>query len=213
MARLLNALQKRSSARNETIMLNEENLNDIRWWLEHIRIHNGVPMVAPMIARKWEPPGSIWSSDSSKTGLGGWSVKSGQFFHHRLSEQWQELDINSLECLALMLCFHKWSEQCAGKRVLVNCDNQTTVCVINSGAAKNKFLQACLREIHHICALIHTEVQIVWVKTAENAIADNLSRWDQHPRYQQKFRELTKDFNTTETLISPEDLCFKHTTF
>lgn len=211
MARLINALRIKGKNSQSTLTLSTDNLNDVRWWIEQIKLRKGVPMISKMVSRAWLAPGSVWSSDSSLTGLGGWSQKTGMFFHYKLEEPWTELDINSLECLSLMLCFHKWAEQCTNKRVLINCDNQTTVNVINSGAAKNRFLQACLREIYHICAMQNAEIRVVWVKTTENSIADCLSRWDQHPKYEQAFRKSTKDMRIQETIISPEDLKFTYT--
>lgn len=212
MSRLINSLQKNVRDKTGQIQLTPENLNDVRWWLEHIRLRNGIPMDSLMVNKKWEPPGSVWSSDSSATGLGGWSEQTAQFFHHTLNQEDRDRDINSLECLALLLCLRKWSEQCRGKKVLVYCDNQTTVAVVNLGATKSRFLQACLREIHHICALNSAEIRIVWLKTSENTIADSLSRWDQHPKYPLQFAELTKGYAKNETIIYEEDLKFLYTT-
>lgn len=211
MSRLINCLRKTAPKIDGRIELTENTRNDVKWWLEHIKLRNGIPMESLMVNKKWEPPGSIWSSDSSSTGLGGWSEKTAQFFHYTLDQETKELDINSLECLALLLCLKKWSEQCRGKKVLVYCDNTTTVSVVNSGAAKTRFLQACLREIHHICALNSAEIKAVWLKTSENTIADALSRWEQHEKYRIQFTELTKNYSASETKIEPQDLKFVYT--
>lgn len=213
MARLINALRKDAGGQTGGIILSRDIQNDIQWWMEFIERQNGIPMESLMVNKKWEPPGSVWSSDSSSTGLGGWSEKTAQFFHHTLDENNRALDINSLECLALMLCLKKWSPQCRGKKILIYCDNTTTVAVVNSGAAKTKFLQACLREIHHVCAQNSAEIKAVWLKSTENTIADVLSRWDQHPKYQKQFAELTENYNTRETRIDVTDLQFIYTTF
>lgn len=167
-------------------------------------------MESRMVNRKWEPPGSVWSSDSSLTGLGGWSEKSKQFFHYSLDDTFATWDINSLECMALLLCLKKWASQCVGKRILIYCDNKTTVAVVNSGVAKSNLLQTCLREIHHICALHSSEIRAVWLKTSENSIADALSRWDQHQKYQKQFAELTRHLTVSETTILPQDLKFQY---
>lgn len=111
-----------------------------------------------------------------------------------------------------MLCLRKWGAQGAGKKVLIYCDNQATVQVVNSGAAKNKFVQACLREIHHICAFNNTEVRAVWVKTSQNTIADILSRWDQSDRNPARFAVLTEHVVVEETKIERGNLEFIHTT-
>lgn len=210
MARLINTLRKRSRANTAPIQLSAENLNDVKWWLEHIKARNGITMESMMPDRKWENQGFLWSSDSSGTGLGGWSEETGRFFHCSIPEEMRNLDINSLECMALLLCIRKWSDSCKGKRIQINCDNTTTVTVVNSGATKCPFLQACLREIHHICALNSIEIRVKWVRSLENAIADVLSRWDQDPKYQTRFRELTQDRMIQETLIKGVDLKFRY---
>lgn len=208
MARLINSLRRKRSDRSDRIVLSEDMLG---WWLEYIQLQNGIPMVSLMTNKKWESPGSIWSSDSSSTGLGGWSEQTAEFFHYTLDEGHRQLDINSLECLALLLCLRKWSDQCKGKKIMVYCDNTTTVAVVNSGAAKTKFLQACLREIYHICALNSAEIRAVWLKTTDNTIADVLSCWEQHPKYPLKFAELTMDREVKEINITETDLEFKYT--
>lgn len=212
MSRLINTLRGRKINDYSRIQLSDRDLNDIRWWLEHIKIRNGLRMESLMTKQEWEPLGSVWNSDSSSTGLGGWAVQTGAFFHLELTPEWATKDINSLECLALLLCLRKWAELCKGKRVLIQCDNQTTVSVIASGAAKNRFLQACLREIHHICALYSAEIKVIWVQTKQNAIADALSRWGQHPKFEKHFYNLTKGRRVSETLVSTEDLKFQYTT-
>lgn len=211
MSRLINTLRNKEANTKGKIELSPENLNDVQWWLEHIKLYNGIPIESKMVAQKWEAPGSVWNTDSSATGLGGWSVKTGKFFHYTLEPHFRELDINSLECLALMLCVRKWAKENQGKRILINCDNQTTVTIVNSGASRNKFLQACLRELHHLCALNSTEIRTVWIKTADNSIADALSRWDQSKKYQEQFALLTKGWSVCETKIEKEDLEFKFT--
>lgn len=211
MARLINLLRNKKSHWAGQLALSPENLNDIQWWIEHVQLYNGVAMESLMVNKKWEAPANTWSSDSSGTGLGGWSFKTGHFFHYEFDETLQQNDINSLECLALVLCVRKWSDMCRGKRVLVYCDNQTTVTIINSGSAKSRFLQACLRELHHLCALNSAELRAIWFKTTDNDIADVLSRWSQSPKYPEKFRALTQGIKVTETRIEPEDLLFKYT--
>lgn len=212
MARLINNLRNRQSSKNVQIILSKDTVNDVLWWMEHVHIRNEIPMQSLMINKTWEPPGSIWSSDSSKTGLGGWAVKTAQFYHHALNELMQQWDINSLECFTLLLCLKKWGSQCRGKRILVYCDNTGTVLAVNSGSSKSRCTQACLRELHHICALNSVEVCTVWLKTEDNSVADALSRWDQNIKYQEQFFDLTREYAIRETVIEPEDLTFSYTT-
>lgn len=38
-----------------------------------------------------------------------------------------------------------WGKQFGGKKVLVYCDNEASVKVLNSGFTKDEFMQCCLR--------------------------------------------------------------------
>lgn len=209
MARLVNTLRDRAKNDRTTIKLTQANLNDVKWWLEHIKNCKGVPMSALMMEPKWESHTMSWTSDSSGSGMGGRENNLGQFFHFEFDEQWLQLDINSLECLALIVCARKWLRYHAGRKILVQCDNQTTVSIIESGAARHHFLQACLRELHHLCAQNSAEIKVIWIKTTENQIADALSCWHMHTKYQEQFERLTGHRRTQEVFVSNSDLQFQ----
>lgn len=213
MARLINTMRGRQKGDSSPIILSDTNLSDVQWWIEHIDMYNGIEMTSLMVNPHWKSVGSTWFSDSSGTGIGGWSEISGQYFHHSLSNEFCQKDINSLECLALLLCVRKWAEMHKGQRIVVSCDNQTTVAVINSGAAKNKFLQACLREIHHMCAMSSMEIKVVWISTKKNRIADTLSRWHLGDKYVREFKNLTQCRKVQEIRVCEEDLCFQFTKY
>ena len=53
----------------------------------------------------------------------------------------REIYINKLEALALIVGLKIWRDKIQKKNVLVYCDNQVTVDVINTGRARNKFSQ------------------------------------------------------------------------
>lgn len=208
MARLINTLKNKKSNQSCRINLGENIRSDIRWWIEHVSLNSGVAM---MVNQKWEKVDSAWSSDSSESGIGAWTKKGALFFHLELPEDWVSMDINAKECLALMVAARKWIRLFRGKRILVQCDNQSTVCVINSGVAHQTFLQACLREIYHICGLHSTEIRALWIKSVDNGLADCLSRWHLGKKYQERFYKLSEGFNLAEIMVTSQDLCFNFT--
>ena len=55
------------------------------------------------------------------------------------------LHINCLELLTISIAMKIWGKQFGGKKVLVYCDNEASVKVLNSGFTKDEFMQCCLR--------------------------------------------------------------------
>lgn len=205
MSRLINSI--RGVNQGQKIKLTEQDKLDIAWWQEHIQIWNARSF---MISDLWEVPGSVWTSDACESGIAGWSDP--DYYSFELPNAFRELDINSLECLAIMVSLRKWAKKCVGKKLLLKCDNQVTVSIINSGASRAKFLQACLREIHHLCALHSVEIRAVYIKSKDNDISDSLSRMHTHPKYRERFETLTRDINTVRQEIYDADLNFHYTT-
>lgn len=209
MARLIETLKNKNS-RNKFLKLelSDQVQSDIQWWQEHIKLNTGVSM---MSRKKWTKIEASWASDSSESGLGAWSESLKQFFHLQLNEEWSQKDINVKEGAALMLSVKKWIQHFRAQRLLVQCDNQAVVTVLNSGRAHNKWLQACLREIQHWCGLNSTEIRAVWIKTEENAIADCLSRWHLNKKYRDKFEQATRNSFLIQCQVSVKDLEFNYT--
>jgi hypothetical protein len=67
-----------------------------------------------------------------------------EFPHSILDEH---LHINALEMLSVIACLKMWGTKFKGKIILIKCDIQVTVYVINTGKSRNSYLQCCLREI------------------------------------------------------------------
>ena len=63
------------------------------------------------------------------------------------------------------------------KRILIKCDNQSVVSVLNSGRTCDLTLSAIARNIMMETATHDIELQMVHILGADNKIADLLSRW------------------------------------
>ena len=98
-------------------------------------------------------------------------------YHLPIARGFAYLDIVHLEMvnivMALRLFVHFWS----GTRILVKCDNDTVVKVLNAGKARDPFLRACACNIWYISALADIDLQYVHVLGKNNTVADLLSRW------------------------------------
>lgn len=77
-----------------------------------------------------------------------------------------------------MVAVKLWGHLLANKKVTINCDNMVSVRVLNSGATRIAFLQACLREICFFAALNNCEIKANHISGVNNRIPDLLSRWD-----------------------------------
>jgi hypothetical protein len=94
-----------------------------------------------------------------------------------------------------------WGKQFGGKNVLVYCDNEASVKVLNSGFTKDEFMQCCLRESCFIAATREFEIRAKHIAGKENRIADYLSRWNLDKKYRQLFEKSVNLRNFQEIKI------------
>lgn len=183
---------------------------DVTWWQEFMPIYN---YRSRMISLDWEDPDQTLSCDSSLTRSAGWC--DGEYFSQCYPHEvlhWPKIHINELECITVTVCIKLWAQDCTGKRLLVYCDNKATVAAVNSGRSKNRLMQACLRELHHVCSLHSCEIRLRYIRSRENTIPDCLTRWDQGQRYRKKFEELTEHLKTKQIQVAASLFGFQYTT-
>ena len=106
-----------------------------------------------IVLEEWSKPDDILSYDACLTGYGGWFY--GKYFHKPFPQfiTDQSLHINALELLTLIICLKTWGNMWRNQRIVIYCDNLTSVTVLNSGRTHDIFLQKCLREITYLCAI------------------------------------------------------------
>ena len=75
--------------------------------------------------------------------------------------------------MALRLFAHWWS----GTRILIKCDNDAVVKVLNAGKARDPFFGTCVCNVWYISALADVGVQYAHILGRDNSVADLLSRW------------------------------------
>ena len=68
-------------------------------------------------------------------------------------------------------------------KLLIECDNQNSVCAINTGMSHNLLMQKILHNIHLECSLKSVEVRAVFVFGCVNMQADCLSRFHLHENF------------------------------
>lgn len=141
-------------------------------------------------------------------GCGG--ICGSSYFHREFPEflLQRSLHINALELLTIIVCLKLWGSK--GKRIAVYCDNLVSVQVINQGKSRSCFLQACLREICFLCAILECEIRAVHISGVENRIPDLLSRWNIAESYQSEFLSLTSHLKLFETFADENLFRFQH---
>lgn len=184
-------------------------LDDVSWWHEFMPHYN---YKSKMIPLNWEEPDQTLSCDSTLTRAAGWCA--GEYFTEKYPKevlQLPKVHINELECLTVTVCLKVWAQSCQGKKLLVKCDNKATVAAVNSGRSKNRLMQACLRELHHVCSLNSCELRLRYIRSEDNRLPDLLSRID-NAKSKERFQELTRDLNIKEIKVLPELFTFQYTT-
>ena len=177
---------------------------DLVMWDELLSSYEGISLID---YGEFSQIDGVFSCDSCLTGSGG--VFGNSFFHKEFPDfvLAQNLSISSLEMLTVVVCLKVWSKNLAKKRIRIYCDNMATCIVINSGKARCKFLQSCLREICLISSLNEFQVVAVHLNSEENRLADRLSRWHLDSEYVQDFLSLTSSVTMTE--VSVDDSLFQ----
>ena len=80
----------------------------------------------------------------------------------------------------------KWEDKWGRRNIVVECDNLNSVRALNSGASRDKVIQAVLRNIHWVCVEHSLLVRVVWVQRINNTGADFLSRRGMGRNWKQK---------------------------
>ena len=205
-SRLINMV-KETPARGRR-RLNGKFKKDVEWWYKYMSRFDGISMIPDV---RWQAPDVVLSTDSCLTGGGGWS--SGEFFHVKYPK-WltdkENVFINELETMALIVGLKIWRERIRNCNILAYCDNQVTTEIVNSGRAKNKFAQACLREVCWITAQVNAWVKVVFTPGISNRISDSLSRWHLGEQFREQFKKDTKNWEVKECEVVEGMLQFEH---
>lgn len=188
--RILNWFKTLPKVTHTQFKIPAEVKKDILWWREFFVDYNGVSM---MMLEDWSYPDHIFSSDACLTGCGGFF--SGKFFHLKFPEiiLENEFSINVLELLAVMICVKIWGHLLEGKKIVILCDNQTTVSVLNSGKARRQTMGSILRKICFFEAKYQFMVKASYIEGAQNRYADLLSRWHLNIINKEMFYKITKN--------------------
>ena len=173
-ARMLNQIRVLKS-NNQTFQIGPEIKADLEWWIEMLPHYNGVNMI---VNEKWSDPDQFVESDACLSGSGAICPSQRQFFQRKFPEfiTSLELHINCLELLTLLVAVRLWGRNWKGNRICIFCDNITSVSAVNTGKSRDKFSQACIRELFRWQSICDFQLKAVHLAGDKNRTADYLSR-------------------------------------
>ena len=165
--RMLDVL--RQAVNSEAIRLTPEFHRDLAWFDKFLDRYNGVSMY------DHRSVDAVLELDACLTGLGG---RFESFVYSlQIPRGYRDMNIVHLEMVNIVLAVKLFSKMWAHKKVLVRCDNQAVVSVLQSGRARDPFLGACARNVWYLAALNDIDLQYAHINGRDNRVADLLSRW------------------------------------
>ena len=116
---------------------------DLQWWVNFVSIYDRVSFMHEL---EWRKIDSVIETDACLQGIGGFF--NGEYFHSSIPDDIKgrkDMHINKLECLAVVVALKAWGQELQGLNILMHCDNEPTVKIVNKGCRSNQFPQSCLK--------------------------------------------------------------------
>ena len=105
----------------------------------------------------------------------------------------KNLNIVHLEMVNILVALKAFCYQWASKSILIHCNNQAVVSVLQSGKARDLFWGACARNIWLWAATHDIELKYVHILGKYNMAADLFSRWSNTVNDQNELQMLVPD--------------------
>ena len=165
--RMLDTL--RSHFGRDNISLDVNFHRDLNWFLKFLPYFNGTAFFNHTPMRK------VIELDACLEGLG--AIYRNQVYSIRIPKNFKNYNIVHLEMLNILVALRVWSHQWTATKILLKCDNQAVVSVLNSGKTQDLTLGAMARNISMLLAIHDIELQVIHILGSDNKVADLLSRW------------------------------------
>ena len=143
---------------------------DLQWWQLFMNSWSTISII--QLSRRNH---DIATDASGLKGIGG--IYNGVLFSDRVPARHRSKHINWKEMFAILHAFILWHEQWTTGRVRIACDNSVVVSAVKKRSIHGPALQP-LQTILLIAALFDIELEIFWIPSEENIVADAASRHD-----------------------------------
>jgi hypothetical protein len=176
--RIFDQVSKCLATQLPRLRLDPDAKRELRWWSETlddfqaIRYLSDDPSFLPIL--------QVWSDASGKYGIGGHLEGGQDQFSERIPTKHNKKDIMFKEALAVLRCVEHWKGRMERKLVVFNVDNQALVAALNSGGCRQRATQAIVRRVYTLAAWHSFSLRAVWLSSASNKRADDLSRFVLH---------------------------------
>ena len=157
---------------NTKILLDEEAKEDLHIWLKFLAQYNGKSLI---LDKKWILPSTLKIyTDASGIGYGGYCNT--QWFAGLWPKNWYNVNIHVKEIFPIFILISMFEDYFKNKKLLLFCDNQAVVEIVNKMTSKDKHTMKFVRQIAFITMKNNFHFRIVHIKSSVNEIADKLSR-------------------------------------
>ena len=148
---------------SRSIPLDENIIMDFKWWLAFCGTFNGRACVIRDLHQPPEPC-IIPSSAACE--------------HLCLPPQFDSppRNINVYELWPVVVGLKRWASHFSNCRMHVITDNMQVLAMLNTGRSCNKLCMSWLRELFWICFIHNTDISASYLRSADNVLADALSR-------------------------------------
>ena len=153
---------------------------DLRWWRTFLAEWNGIKILRQSTSR---PNRYMWTDASGLCGVGG-HIKFHQnqppeidnIFSKRIPSRHASEDIQYKEMHAVLVGLRTWLSSLGGSRVQLFCDNSAVVSGLIKSTIRGTAMSP-LRTIVMLTAQADIILDVHWIPTEENTLADWLSRF------------------------------------
>jgi hypothetical protein len=155
---------------------------DLRWWLAFLPQWDGITLIRPSRRTYW-----VWTDAAGTKGLGGYYLEDSEesllnltarrAFSARVPRHHRRKHINTKEMLAVLKAIDLWAAPgpLSGCRLILHIDNTAVVGGLSKRSIKGEAMNT-LRSLLVKAAAFDLDLIPHWIPTAENTLADALSR-------------------------------------
>lgn len=186
---------------NSHVTLNRDARLELSLWFHHLQQWNGVFFFLDPHVTIGHDVG--FATDASSTiGCGG--VYGTHWFAHRWSSDVLRLPFQHssafFEIIPIVIAASLWGHEWSRKRILLLCDNQAIVSVINKGRSKSSFIMPFVRRLTLLSMQHHFLLRASYISSNQNGPADALSRFQMA-----RFRRLMPAADPLPCVVPPID--------